>query len=218
MRIDSAGATTFTGDIVATNLTNSRISSFNWNTVGLKPGLYGIEGNGTTGAPGLSYSCLIHLQNSTDVGFQIAGGYVNDRMVFRGASAAQVGTWRNWYEVISNKGGQTINGALTVTGAVTIGGASALTNNGNLFHGNVNFNGVLTGGSGFTGSRVSTGYFRITHNFGTTAYTTQATTYTSGGLYHAVVVTKATNYVDIRMYDNAGSVQNVDFEFIIIRT
>jgi hypothetical protein len=84
-------------------------------------GLYAITGTGTNG-PGSSYLSLIHVANSTDVAFQIAGGYTSDNMYFRGTSALQSGTgYGTWRTVIhsGNIGSQTVSSAGTATALAT---------------------------------------------------------------------------------------------------
>ena len=84
-------------------------------------GLYAINAAGTNG-PGATYLSLIHVANSNDVAFQIAGGYLSDNMYFRGTSALQNGTgYSAWRTVIhsGNIGSQTV---ATAGNATTAGG------------------------------------------------------------------------------------------------
>jgi hypothetical protein len=64
-----------------------------------------------------------------------------------------------------------------------------------VYHGRVAAGGTSAGGvSGFTISNEGTGHFRVTHNFGTTAYTAQAIS--SFPSYDTRILAQAANYVD----------------------
>jgi hypothetical protein len=97
-------------------------------------GLYAINSSGTNG-PGYGYLSLIHVANSTDVAFQIAGGYTSDAMYFRGTSALQGGTgYSSWRTVLHN--GNYNSYALplsggTLSGTLTIGSRLSLFDDGN---------------------------------------------------------------------------------------
>jgi len=86
----------------ATTLSNftsnpNRTDGNDYSLAGRTTGIYAINGLGTNG-PGISFLSLIHAANSTDVAFQIAGGFASDNMYFRGTTALQSGTnytpWR----------------------------------------------------------------------------------------------------------------------------
>ena len=82
-------------------------------------GLYAINAAGTNG-PGTTYLSLIHVANSNDVAFQIAGGYNNDAMYFRGTSALQTGTGYSPWRTVIHSGtiaSQTVATAGSCTGS-----------------------------------------------------------------------------------------------------
>ena len=108
---------------IATALTNftsdpTRGSNTDFSQTVKTQGIYSIAAAGTNG-PGPSYLNLIHCCNSTDVAFQIAGGYTSDNMYFRGTSGLSTGTgWTAWRTVIhsGNIATQTVATAGTCTG------------------------------------------------------------------------------------------------------
>lgn len=65
-----------------------------------------------------NYSQLI-VARGIDTGLQIYGGYANDRLYFRGWHSS--GTFYQWYENISNAGGQVIETNLTIGSASGVG-------------------------------------------------------------------------------------------------
>ena len=122
---------------VATALTNftsdpTRGSNTDFSQTIKTQGIYSIAAAGTNG-PGPSYLNLIHCCNSTDVAFQIAGGYTSDNMYFRGTSGLSTGTgWTPWRTMIhsGNIGTQTVASAGTCTGnAATATTAGVCTGN-----------------------------------------------------------------------------------------
>ncbi|MFA5773710.1 MAG: tail fiber domain-containing protein, partial [Candidatus Paceibacterota bacterium] len=121
----SGAGTGLTG--TASSLTAGAISNFtvridrsdgnDYSLAGRTTGIYAIAGVGTNG-PGESYLDLIHTTNSTDVAFQIAGGYVSDDMYFRGTSALQSGTgYTAWRRVLHDGNYNSYAPTLTGTGA-----------------------------------------------------------------------------------------------------
>ncbi len=88
------------------------------------PGMYGFNNNPTNGT-GESYGAMIVAANS-DTGLQIAGGYSNDDLYFRGwwSSGAGYGTWRrllhagnyNSYAPTKTGGGASGSWGISVTG------------------------------------------------------------------------------------------------------
>ncbi len=116
------------GNVSNTNwISNTARVAFDYNLAGRTNGSYACEGAGTNG-PGAAYLNLIHQVGSTDVGFQIAGGYTSDNMYFRGSSAVQTGSgYTPWRTVIhsGNIGSQSVNYAGTAGSAPANGGNSA---------------------------------------------------------------------------------------------
>jgi len=101
---------------------DDRSDGSNYSLAGRPTGLYAINAAGTNG-PGTTYLSLIHVANSNDVAFQIAGGYNSDAMYFRGTTALQSGTgYSAWRTVIhsGNIASQTVTSctgnAATATG------------------------------------------------------------------------------------------------------
>ena len=91
-----------TGNAVTlTNFTSlSDRPNLDYNLAGRTNGIYSIYAAGVNG-PGSIYLNLIHCANGSDVGFQIAGGYLSDSMYFRGTSGLNTGTgWTPWRTVI----------------------------------------------------------------------------------------------------------------------
>lgn len=94
-------------------------------------GLYAIAGTGTNNPSGSSYCSLLHISNSTDVAFQITGGYTTDSMWFRGTSALQSGTgYTTWRKILHDGNYNSYSPTLTGTGAsgtwgISITGTSA---------------------------------------------------------------------------------------------
>jgi hypothetical protein len=109
---------------------DDRTDGSDYSLAGRATGLYAINSTGTNG-PGYGYLSLIHVANSTDVAFQIAGGYNSDAMYFRGTTALQSGTgYSAWRTVIhsGNIGSQSVSYA-TTSGALTSMNISQFTNN-----------------------------------------------------------------------------------------
>lgn len=73
------------------NVIVDRSDGGDYNLAARMSGVYAISGTGTNG-PGTTYLNLLHMTNSTDVAFQIAGGYNSDNMYFRGTSNLAAGT------------------------------------------------------------------------------------------------------------------------------
>lgn len=75
---------------------DDRSDSGDYSLAARPTGLYAISGNGTNGPSTAGYTAsylsLIHINNATDVAFQIAGGYNSDNMYFRGTSNLANGT------------------------------------------------------------------------------------------------------------------------------
>lgn len=101
----------------------------------LETGMYGVEGVATNG-PGnsMGYGSLIVATN-LDVGLQILGGHNNDRLTFRGWTAAG-GSWTPWREVYHTGFKPTAAdvGAIPSTGGLFTGQVSA-TGNSDLYTG-----------------------------------------------------------------------------------
>ena len=98
---------------------DDRSDGGDYSLAGRPTGLYAITAAGTNG-PGATYLSLIHVANSNDVAFQIAGGYVSDNMYFRGTYALQNGTgYSAWRTVIhsGNIASQTVATAGSCTGS-----------------------------------------------------------------------------------------------------
>lgn len=92
------GATIYCPSYFTSNAT--RIVGFDFNAAGRGNGFYSVDQTGTNGPVGFNYANVIHMANGSDTGFQIAGGYTNDNLWFRGTSALQAGTgWTAWRKV-----------------------------------------------------------------------------------------------------------------------
>lgn len=79
-------------------VSGNRTDGNDYNQINRVTGAYAIAGAGTNG-PGPTYLSMWHINNGSDVGFQIAGGYNSDQMWFRGTaglnSCSGFTTWRN---------------------------------------------------------------------------------------------------------------------------
>lgn len=109
--------TGFAGTLQGWVVHPNRDTTFDYNAAGRANGYYSVDSTGTNG-PGPSYLSLLHLTNSTDVVFQLAGGYVSDGLYFRGGSNWTAGTgWGTWRTVLHNANFNTYAPTLGGTGA-----------------------------------------------------------------------------------------------------
>ena len=131
------------------------------------PGMYGFNGNPTNGT-GESYGTMIVAANS-DTGLQIAGGYQNDDLYFRGwwSSGAGYGSWRrilhdaNYTSWVPSKTGSGASGTwgISITGNATTATTAAWADQ-------VDVNGSNSGG----------GEYPVMWNSGDTVYSTAGIT------------------------------------------
>lgn len=118
----------------------------------------------------------------------------------------------------------TVNGltALTVSGSANI--SSLIVNSANIvrtysaYVSGTSLSKQSTGGV-FTASNPATGRYVLTHNWGSSNYTVQATAYrtTGAGAYSAKVSDLSLNSFEVTIFDHAGTAVTSDFMFVVYR-
>lgn len=146
----------------------ARIDGNDYSLAGRTQGIYAIVGTGTNGPGGSGYMNLIHCANSTDVAFQITGGYVNDEMYFRGTSSLHTGgSYTAWRRVLH--GGNYV-GFSAFTG--TVSGPHFLANQGT-YYGAVTRDAaykVVMQGNAFYWSHANTDYLNTIGTYQSAGY------------------------------------------------
>lgn len=154
-----------------------RNDSLDYNTAILS-GVYGPGSAPTNGPAGIAYSTLISAKNS-DVGLQIAGGYTNDDLWFRGwyTSGSNFTAWRKvWHDGNFTPANYASLLSPAFTGSPTVSGQPIVTQ--------ANINSVYSNANTASASPASAGWYRIAQAIGSegrSSFNVNLMCYSGGG-------------------------------------